>query len=69
MNKWKLKEYMTRAYISSIAELSRITGINKKTLFNRISEPTTLRVYEIMALHKVLKFSNDDLVKLITGGK
>jgi len=65
--KWILRKYMGEAHIDSFTELSEITGITRRTLYDRISNPRTIRAYEINALDNVLHFSDEDLVRLATG--
>jgi hypothetical protein len=65
--KWLLKKYMAEAHIETIAELADITGIPKRTLFERIRNPSALRLYEVEAMDKVLKFNDCDIVKMIRG--
>lgn len=65
--KWLLKQYMAQAHIDSMEELSENTGIAKRTLYNRIDNPRSIRIYELIALDDVLHFTNDDLVRLAKG--
>ena len=65
--KWLLKQYMAQAHIDSMEELAESTGISKRTLYNRIDNPRTLRIYELVSLDDVLHFTNDDLVRLAKG--
>lgn len=65
--RWLLKRYMAEAHIDNIAELAEITGIPRRTLFDRINDPSLLRAYEIEALDKVLHFGDEDLLKLARG--
>lgn len=65
--KWLLKQYMAQAHIDSMEELAESTGIAKRTLYNRIDNPRTLRIYELVSLDDVLHFTNDDLVRLAKG--
>lgn len=67
--KWLIKEYMGKAHIDSITELADLTGITRRTLYDRINNPATIRAYEITALDEVLHFDADDLIKLATGLK
>lgn len=65
--KWLLKRYMVEQQIESLSSLSRLTGISKRTLYDRIADPSTMRVFELTALDKVLHFSDEDMVKLARG--
>ena len=65
--KWLIKRYMIDAHIESLAELSKRTGIAKRTLYDRIHEPTTIKLFELKALDNILHFSDEDLVKLARG--
>ena len=65
--KWLLKRYMVEQHIDTLAELARMVGMTRKMLYDRIANPNTLRLYEIMALDKVLKFSDEDLIRLAKG--
>lgn len=58
---------MAQAHIDSMEELAESTGIAKRTLYNRIDNPRTLRIYELVSLDDVLHFTNDDLVRLAKG--
>lgn len=65
--KWLLKRYMSDARIESLTELAKEIGMTRKTLYDRINKPQTLKAFEIAALDKVLHFSNEDLAMLIRG--
>ena len=65
--KWLLKQYMAQAHIDSMEELAMSTGIAKRTLYNRIENPKSIRIYELVALDGVLHFKDDDLVRLAKG--
>lgn len=65
--RWLLKRYMAQAHIETLSELADRTGIARRTLYDRINEPSTLRAYEIKALDGILHFTDDDLVKLAKG--
>ena len=65
--KWLLKEYMAAAHIESITELSERTGIARRTLYDRINDPSTIRIYELMYLDKLLHFTDEDLARLARG--
>lgn len=65
--KWLIKKYMAEQHIDSLDELSKATGISRRTLFYRISDPRTIKVFEIEALDKVLHFADEDIVKLAKG--
>ena len=63
--KWILRDYMNKARIESFRELSRRTGIEYRTLMNHISDVGKFRLFEIMALNDVLKFTDEDLVRIL----
>lgn len=65
--KWLLKRYMVEQHIDSLAALSRMTGIAKRTLYDRIKDPSTLKMFELIALDEALHFSDEDMVKLARG--
>lgn len=65
--KWLLKRYMVEQQIDSFSALCRRTGIAKRTLYDRIAEPSTLRIFEIKALDEALHFSDEDIIKLTKG--
>ena len=65
--KWVLKRYMVEQHIDSFSELCRRTGIAKRTLYDRIEEPSTMRIYELNALDAVLHFTDEDMIKLSRG--
>lgn len=65
--KWLLKKYMAEQHIESLDELSKATGITRRTLFNRIANPRTIKVFELEALDKVLHFADEDIIKLAKG--
>ena len=65
--KWLIKRYMVEAHIESLSELAKAAGIARRTLYDRIDDPGTFRLFEIMALDKILHFSDEDLTKLARG--
>lgn len=65
--KWLLKRYMVEQHIDSFSALCRRTGIAKRTLYDRIEEPNTMRIYELHALDEVLHFSDEDMIRLTRG--
>lgn len=65
--KWLIKRYMVEAHIESLVELSKRTGIAKRTLYDRIHDPNTLKIYELKALDEVLHFTEEDIIKLTRG--
>lgn len=62
-----IKHYMLDNDINSFTELSKLTGLCRQTLYDRIDNPESFRVFEILALDEYLHFSDEDLVKLIRG--
>ena len=65
--KWLIKRYMIDAHIESLVELSKRTGIAKRTLYDRIRDQSTLKLFELNALDEILHFSEEDIIKLIRG--
>ncbi len=64
---WLIKRYMVKAHIRSLAELAKETGIQYRTLQNRILNPKLLRLFEIQALDCVLEFSDEDRIRIMRG--
>ena len=62
-----LKIYMIDYDIDSFRDLAKETGIDYQTLLDHIARPELFRQWEIKVLDKVLKFSDEDLLKLIRG--
>lgn len=67
--KWLIKQYMAAQHIESLSELARMAGLTRRKLYDRINDPKTFRMYEIIALDEVLHFSNEDLLFLMRGEK
>lgn len=67
--KWLIKQYMAAQHIESLSELARMTGLTRRKLYDRINDPKTFRMYEIIALDEILHFSNEDLLFLMRGEK
>lgn len=65
--KWLLRGYMAANHIETYNELAQRTGIKLRTLKRRISEPSTLLLYELRALDEVLHFNDEDKLKLFSG--
>lgn len=65
--KWLLRTYMCKQHIESLSELADRTGMTRRLLYDRINNPSTFRIFELMALDEVLKFSDEDLMLLIRG--
>ncbi len=63
--KWFLKKYMAQNHIENYNELAKATGIKLRTLMRRVSEPSTLLLYEVQALEDVLHFSDEDMLRLV----
>lgn len=63
--RWILRDYMNKQHIESFRELSRRTGIEYRTLMNHISDVGNFRLFEITALNDVLKFTDEDLVRIL----
>lgn len=53
--------------IDSFRDLAKETGIDYQTLLDHIARPELFRQWEIKVLDEVLKFSDEDLLKLIRG--
>jgi DNA-binding phage protein len=64
---WLIRKYMAHEHIKSMTELATLTGIKRQHLYKLISEPSRMRLFEIMALDEALKFSEADLVALVRG--
>jgi len=67
--KWLIKKYMAAQHIESLSELARMTGLTRRKLYDRINDPKTFRMYEIIALDEILHFSDEDLLFLMRGEK
>ncbi|WP_185752638.1 hypothetical protein [Butyrivibrio sp. AE2032] len=65
--KFMLKQYMLSNYIESFRDLAKETGIDYQTLLDHIARPELFRQWEIKVLDEVLKFNDEDLLKLIRG--
>lgn len=65
MMKWLLREYMTKKHISSFKELSKLTGIEYRTLMNHIADARLFRLYELKAIAEVLGLKDEDVLKII----
>ena len=65
--KWMLKKYMAQQHIDSFTELARRIGMTRKTFYERLENPRTMRIYELEALNKILKLSDEDLMALAKG--
>ena len=65
--KWLIKKYMVQQHIDSLAELAKMAGIARRTLYDRLEDPKTIKVFELEALDKILHFEDEDLVKLARG--
>lgn len=65
--KWLLKKYMAEHHIETMRQLSEMTGIPDATLHDRCKKPTTIKVFEIVALDAVLHFSDEDITKVARG--
>ena len=67
--RWLIQEYMVKKHIPSFSELSRITGIEYRTLINHINDVGKFRVFEIVALDEALSFEDADLLKFLREAK
>lgn len=65
--KWLIKKYMAEQHIESWDELANETGMQARTIYNRLNDPRKLRLFEIEALDSVLHFNDEDLLKLAKG--
>lgn len=63
------KRYMLENDIDTFKELAKETGIDYQTLLDHLARPELFRIYELRALHEVLRFSNEDLLFLISWEK
>lgn len=62
-----LKYYMLDCDINSFRDLAVETGIDYQTLLDHIARPELFRQWEIKTLDNVLKFNDEDLLKIIRG--
>ena len=67
--KWLIKTYMAREHIESISELASKCGFTRRLLYDRINDPKTFRIYELMALNRVLHFTDEDFLMLLREGE
>ena len=65
--RWLIKRYLADNHIDSISQLSKMTGINLRTLMRRLDNPETLLMYEFRSLDEVLHFTEEDKLKIISG--
>ena len=65
--KWLIKRYMVEQHIDTLSELARESGIARRTLYDRMNDPKTFRLFELIALDDVLHFNDEDLAKLARG--
>lgn len=65
--KWLLKKYMAEQHIDTMKELSDISGIPRRTLYDRIKEPQSITLFELEALDKALHFADEDLLNVTRG--
>lgn len=65
--KWLIKRYMVEQHIDTLAELSRLSGLAKRTLYDRLNNPKTMKIFELIALDNVLHFTDEDIAKLARG--
>lgn len=63
-----LKTYMNRAGISSLRELSSLTGIKHATVDNIAKHPTTARGYQIREIAGACGMSAAEVVEVFTRG-
>ena len=67
--KWLIKQYMAAQHIESISELAKLSGLSRRLIYDRINDPKTIKIYELIALDEILHFSNEDLLFLLRGEK
>lgn len=65
--KWLFQSYMVKAHIRSFRELAKETGIEYRTLLNHLDNAQYFRVCELVALDEVLKFSDEDMMRILRG--
>lgn len=65
--KWLFLSYMNKVHIRSFRELSKETGIEYRTLLNHIEKPQCFRIFELVALDEVLRFSDEDMMRILRG--
>lgn len=60
--RWFINQAKANAYISSDSELCRQAGIKQGTFRDRIKDPGTLKLYELVALDKILNFTDEQIL-------
>lgn len=60
-----IKSRMLDNDIDSFTELSKKSGICRQTLYDRMDNPGSFRLYEISTLDSLLHFTNEDLNYLV----
>ena len=65
--KWLFQSYMVKAHIPSFRALAKETGIEYRTLIRHVENTQLFRVFELAALDEVLRFSDEDMVRILRG--
>lgn len=65
--KWLLKKYMIQLHIKSFGDVADAVGMTRRKLYDRMDDPSTLKLYEIQALNRLMHFSDEDLLSLLKG--
>lgn len=60
--KWFILQQLANAHISSCPELCKQAGVNYRTLRDRFKNPFSLRLYELIALDKILNFTDEQIL-------
>lgn len=57
---------MDRLCIKDFKSLAKLCGIDYQTFMFRLKDPGTLRVFELREIHKVLQFTPEDLILIVS---
>ena len=60
---WKIAEHL------NLTEMGKRMGIARTTVVTRIEDPGTMTIKEFRALIRHANCNEDDIIKMITGGK
>lgn len=63
--KWLIRRYMVNAKINSVVELSELTGITRRHLYDIIKDPHRIKISELKVLDSVLHFTDEDLLRMV----
>ena len=65
--KWLIQMYRVKQHIKSDTELAKRTGIKRQHFYTLMNQPERIRLSELRMLDEILKFSDEDLLKIIRG--